>query len=67
MVERISKKLPSLKVSSIRDKIRNIKSLFDELKVENTLDISPLNHYSPQNREAVMKILEGRGIPYTKN
>ena len=66
MEVRLSAKLPALKKSSIHAKIQNIKQIFIELNVENTLEIAPLAHYSPQNMEAVVKILAGRGIAFHK-
>ena len=67
MEDHLSAKLPALKKLSIHDKIQNIKQIFIELNVENTLEIAPLTHYSPQNMEAVVTILEGRGIAFKKN
>lgn len=63
---RLSEKLPALKKTSIHNKVQNIKQIFNELEIENTLEIAPLAHYTPQNMEAVIKILEGREISFKK-
>lgn len=64
MVSRLSRKLPGLKKSSIKDKISNIKAIFDVLGVENTLRCGKLVNYSDQNLAAVKWILNYRNIPF---
>lgn len=47
---------------SIRMRIQNIKALLNEWKIENTLDISPLNHASSQTRRCLQRILKEFGV-----
>ncbi len=52
--------------SSIRMKMQNIKQLFIELDVENNLRINELEHYSKDNKEAMISVLDMLSIEYNK-
>lgn len=62
--ENLCRHLPSIKPSSIHMKVQNIKVIFDELGLENTLNINGLAHYSPQNKQAVEYLLTQKGIKF---
>ncbi|WP_440557386.1 hypothetical protein [Treponema succinifaciens] len=47
---------------SIRMRIQNIKALLNKWKIENTLDISPLNNASSKTRRCLQRILEELGV-----
>lgn len=64
MTARLSKMLPRIRELSIHDKILNIKAIFEELSVENTLCSGKLVNYSEQNLVAVKWILKCRGISF---
>ncbi|WP_405335466.1 hypothetical protein [Fibrobacter sp.] len=50
-------KLPSIERGSIRMKIQNIKSILEEYRIPNRLDISCLDNYSLLNLEAFNQML----------
>lgn len=48
----------AIKKSSIIMKLQNIKTLLNEYKIENTLNIAPLGHVSADNQIAFEKVYE---------
>ena len=47
-----------IKKASIAMKLQNIKTLLNEYKIENTLEIAPLEHISTDNRNAFVFVYE---------
>lgn len=65
MVSRLSELLPNIKQSSLEWKIRNIRTIFAELNVRNTLNISSVRtNYTTQNMDVMKEVLKLYGIPF---
>ena len=59
---KLSKELPDIKISSIKMKIQNIKFLFEEYGIENTLNTQYLSSCSAMNREAFINEAKKMGV-----
>ncbi|MDD6634923.1 MAG: hypothetical protein PUE69_06120 [Ruminococcus sp.] len=66
LVKELHEQLIEVPEGSLIKKICNIKQLFIEMGIENTLKASKLEHYSKDNKKAMIEVLNEYNIPYTK-
>lgn len=57
-LQRLKRVFPDIAESSLKMKLQNIKQLFIEHKIFNTLQLSPLQNYSRQNKIAFQQALK---------
>lgn len=61
-VRLLQRDLPYIHSGSLRMKVQNIKRIALELKLKDTMTITPLIKYSMQNKKAMIEVLRETGI-----
>lgn len=60
----LEKEIGTISARSIKMKLQNIKQINIELGIEDSLNVTPLNQYSIQNKKAMLEVLNEMEIEY---